>query len=148
MSPISILAENRQNILRVNLPEIKDKARRILETLGCEGCQLSMLVVDDGFMAQLNEEYRGVEGSTDVLSFPQGEPEFPQVEPRLLGDVVISAEVAKRQAEAAGHSLEKEMDLLLVHGVLHLLGYEHETSALKAREMQAREREVLKALEG
>lgn len=142
------MAENRQNILRVNLPEIKDKARRILETLGCEGCQLSMLVVDDGFMAQLNEEYRGVEGSTDVLSFPQGEPEFPQVEPRLLGDVVISAEVAKRQAEAAGHSLEKEMDLLLVHGVLHLLGYEHEASALQAREMQAREREVLKALEG
>jgi probable rRNA maturation factor len=104
--------------------------------------------VDDEFIARLNREFRGVSGPTDVLSFSQGPAEFGQVGPWLLGDLVISTETAQRQAKGMGHSLREEMDILLTHGILHLLGFEHEASRYKARKMKAREVEVLAALSG
>lgn len=117
-----------------------------MEILGCKDCQLSLLLVDDGFIARLNEKFRGVSGPTDVLSFPQGPTQFPGFIPQLLGDLVVSTETAQRQAKHMGHSLSEEMDLLLTHGILHLLGYDHETSRYSARKMRAREAEVLAAL--
>ena len=95
--------------------------------MGIEGAECSLLLVDDQTMAQLNKRYRGIAGSTDVLSFPMREGRFRSISPGLLGDVVISAETADRQARAAGRTPRKETAALLIHGILHLLGYDHHT---------------------
>ena len=95
--------------------------------MGVEGAECGLLLVGDKTIASLNEQYRGIPSSTDVLSFPMREGLFGALSPGLLGDVVISAETADRQARAAGRSLREELAALLIHGILHLLGYDHQT---------------------
>ncbi|HLJ99094.1 MAG TPA: rRNA maturation RNase YbeY [Streptosporangiaceae bacterium] len=95
--------------------------------------ELSVLLVDELAMAELHERWMGEQGPTDVLSFPMDELRPPQPgtsadassDPGLLGDVVLCPQVAAAQAAKAGHSTQAELDLLCVHGVLHLLGYDH-----------------------
>lgn len=108
--------------------------------------ELSVAVVDLDEMSQLNGEYRGKEGPTDVLSFPCDDPcaVVEPGEPVTLGDVVIAPVIAERQALEYGHTVEEELNLLLVHGVLHLLGYDHVEDEAAAA-MQARERALLEA---
>lgn len=108
--------------------------------------ELSILVVDLDEMAELNLRFRSKEGPTDVLSFPCDDPcvAAGPDEPILLGDVVIAPSVAEAQALEYGHTVEEEMNLLLVHGVLHLLGYDHIEDE-DATVMQARERTLLEA---
>src|SRR5260370_6627619 len=86
--------------------------------------ELSVLFCDDPVIRSLNREYRGIDGPTDVLSFAQETPGVDTPASRLLGDVVISVETARRQAKAQGHSLRHEVEWLLLHGTLHLLGYD------------------------
>ncbi|MGB4442589.1 MAG: rRNA maturation RNase YbeY [Coriobacteriia bacterium] len=110
-----------------------------------EMSELSVALVGDDEMAHLNEQYRDIEGPTDVLSFGCDDPcPTPGDEPITLGDVVIAPEVAERQAAELGHSVEHELDVLLVHGVLHLLGYDHEAED-DAGAMAAREAALLDA---
>lgn len=97
-------------------------------------------------MRTLNRQYRGKNGTTDVLSFSMLEGRFVDVWPELLGDIVISIPMAEKQARAAGHSLAHEIELLLVHGLLHLLGYDHELGQAEARRMRRKERMLLKRL--
>jgi len=97
---------------------------------------MSLVFCRDAEIRALNRQYRGRDEPTDVLSFSQsGGPEFPAGAPSL-GDVVISVETARRQAAAAGHSLAQEAEWLLLHGTLHLLGYDHPTDA-DARRMDS-----------
>ncbi|MBI2903322.1 MAG: rRNA maturation RNase YbeY [Candidatus Methylomirabilis oxyfera] len=107
--------------------------------MGVEGAECGLLLVGDRTMARLNERYREVAGPTDVLSFPMREGPFQSLSPGLLGDVVISAETADRQAKRAGRSLRTELAALLIHGILHLLGYDHHTPS---------ETKKMKTLEG
>jgi probable rRNA maturation factor len=93
-------------------------------------------------MAELNHAYRGVTGPTDVLAFPMAEGRFRATSPDLLGDVVISAETAARQARLRRAELREELALLLVHGILHLLGYDHGTAA-ERRRMAKKQRVIL-----
>ena len=111
-----------------------------------ENVELSIALVELAEMTELNSRYRGKEGPTDVLSFGCDDPcaVLGPDEPVTLGDVVIAPEVAEAQAAEYGHTVEEELNLLLVHGVLHLLGYDHEEDA-DAEVMQARERAVLVA---
>jgi probable rRNA maturation factor len=111
-----------------------------------ENCELSIAIVELAEMTELNETYRGKTGPTDVLSFGCDDPcaALGPDEPVTLGDVVIAPEVALAQAEEYGHTVEEELNLLLVHGVLHLLGYDHEADE-DASAMQARERAILLA---
>lgn len=107
--------------------------------------ELSIALVGEDEMARLNEQHRGVVGPTDVLSWPCDDPcPTPGDEPITLGDVVIAPEVAERQARELGHSVEHELDVLLVHGVLHVLGYDHETDE-DAAVMDARQAALLDA---
>ena len=109
--------------------------------------EVSLLLLDDSGIAELNQQYRNQSGPTDVLSFPMyTEEELRQLQPEILGDVVISVETAARQAGRAGCALWEEMVRLLVHGILHLLGFDHEGTATGARAMRAQERRILKAL--
>ncbi len=107
--------------------------------------EVGIVFVDDDYIAGLNRQYRGVEGPTDVLSFAmqEGDP-VPggEAEDLLLGDVVISLETALRQGDEYGHGFEREVAYLTIHGVLHLLGYDHGTEAEK-KEMRQREEEIL-----
>jgi len=110
-----------------------------------DAVELSIALVGTDEIAVLNEQYRGIAGPTDVLSFGCDEPEpVASDEPIAIGDVVIAPEVAEKQAAELGSTVESELDLLLVHGVLHLLGYDHEDDD-EAAVMQARERVLLTA---
>lgn len=124
-------------------------ARFVLSIEGvAEDTELSIALVDDEEMARLNEQYRGVSGPTDVLSFGCDDPcPTPGDEPVTLGDVVIAPAVAERQAVDLGHSVEHELDVLLVHGILHLLGYDHEAHD-DAGAMAAREETIIDAYAG
>jgi rRNA maturation RNase YbeY len=121
-------------------------ARRLLVALRMPESELSLVLVSDAVMHALNRTWRGKNRPTDVLAFAQREgASTPPAE--LLGDVVISVDTARRQADDLGHSLASEGERLLVHGLLHLLGYDHERSAREARRMQRRERALLRVLE-
>lgn len=113
---------------------------------GSEEAEVSLMLVDDQRIQALNREYRGVDRPTDVLSFAlqedtEEEPDS-EFEDEMLGDIVISAERAREQAEEYGHSFEREIVYLAVHGTLHLLGYDHEEENDK-QEMRNKEEEVM-----
>ncbi|NLM41355.1 MAG: rRNA maturation RNase YbeY [Firmicutes bacterium] len=112
-----------------------------------EPWEVSVSFVDDETIAALNAQYRGKPTSTDVLSFPQDDEEFGAVEglPRMLGDIVISLDRAKEQASEYGHSLEREVLFLAVHGFFHLLGHDHETEE-ERQVMRSWEERVLREL--
>jgi len=117
--------------------------RRILEALALSKAEVSILLLDDPGIAVLNEQYLKKPGPTDVISFPQHDGACPAIQPQLLGDIAISVETAKRDAAGRGISLEEEMTDLLIHGMLHLVGYDHETSAADSRRMRAKQRKIL-----
>ncbi len=104
--------------------------------MGYTESELSVLIVDDGEMARLNEQYRQIGHTTDVLAFPMLEGEFGEIAPEMLGDIVISAQTAEAMSRETGTALESVLDLLLVHGILHLLGRNHEAGPVEAEEMK------------
>jgi probable rRNA maturation factor len=125
---------------------VKEKAERILEILNQNRAELSLAIVGNQEIQKLNSRYRNRNEPTDVLSFPS-EGYLPTGE-KLLGDVVISVEQAKRQAREGRKKLEAELEALLIHGILHLLGYDHEASAKEARKMRRMENSVQRRLCG
>lgn len=122
---------------------------RMLVAAGVEErAEVSVTFVDDAAIHALNREHRQKDRPTDVLSFPQFEPDEelpPAPIPFSLGDVVVSVDTAARQADEYGHSLEREVGFLLAHGLLHLLGHDHQTPDEEA-EMRERQRELLAAV--
>ena len=117
-------------------------ARAALANLGLDEVELSLYLTDDSTVHNLNREYRGVDKTTDVLSFSQREGENSDQLDGLLGDVVISIEQARRQSVDYGHSMAREVGFLTVHGVLHLLGWDHELPDDEQR-MMAKTEEIL-----
>lgn len=109
--------------------------------MGFQTQEVSITLVTDKTIRELNQQYRGIDSATDVLAFAMQEGEFKEITPDLLGDVIISAETAQRQAEEAGHSLQQELGILLIHGLLHLAGYDHMADE-EAACMQEKEKEL------
>jgi probable rRNA maturation factor len=144
---MEILIDNQQNRLSIPKEELKKTAMAILNALDCHDGELSLLIVDDKNMASLNETYRGRSGPTNVLSFAMNEGAFGDVVPHLLGDVVISVETCRREAESTGISFERHFDELLVHGILHLFGFDHEQSEAEEDRMRAKSEELLEFLD-
>ena len=111
--------------------------------------EVSVVFCDDAYIRQLNRDYRGLDKATDVLSFALNEGEEPDVYDgpahHLLGDIIISLDTAARQAEDYGHTLERELAYLAIHGMLHLLGYDHMDEA-DQQEMRTEEEYVLTRL--
>lgn len=104
--------------------------------MGYENAELSILIVDDPQMAEYHREYLKREGPTNVIAFPMQEGEFAHVTPHLLGDVVISLDTASREAGEMGIDMAERFDELLIHGILHLVGYDHEASEAEERRME------------
>jgi probable rRNA maturation factor len=121
----------------------KTIAREILKILKRDQVELSIALIDNAEMRKLNSKYRQKDYPTDVLSFPADE-DLPHS--RMLGDVVISVPKAQEQARERGRTLDEEMITLLIHGVVHLLGYDHERSAKDARIMTRVEKKIYRAL--
>ncbi len=126
--------------------EIKTSARRILNALGFPEAQLSILVVDDDQIAELNRSYLNHAGPTNVISFPMQKGPFSDITPDLLGDVVISADTAHREAAEAGMDMTERFNQLLIHGILHLVGYDHVHSKAEATVMEKKSRELMKRI--
>lgn len=127
-----------------------DAERAARATLAIEGGRpdsaLTIMLSGDALLRDLNQQYRGESGPTDVLSFPAGPtPEHAAALDGYLGDIAISIETAARQAAERGHTTAAEVQLLTVHGILHLLGYDHLDEAQRSR-MWARQAEILMSL--
>lgn len=128
---------------------IKSAGQNMLKSLGIESAELSILLCDDSFIQNLNRQHRGKDRPTDVLAFPLMDADDEQLatlESGVLGDVVISVDTAARQAAAHSRSLHQEMTLLLAHGLLHLLGYDHTTDT-EETEMNEKIAELLEVVE-
>ena len=137
--------ENFENNYEQDFTAIIEKA---LKTLGIEDdVEVSCVLVDDERIHEINREYRHIDRSTDVISFAMEDNDQFYVEgmPRTLGDIFISVDHAKKQAEEYGHSLRREMCFLFTHGILHLLGYDHMTDE-QEKEMFGLQDQILGAL--
>ncbi len=144
---MEILIKNQQKIIKLNQKKIEGKIKKVLQYLKVdEETEISVLFIDDKFIRSLNNKYRGIDKPTDVLSFSlqEGAIKSPEVESnKLLGDIIISAETAQRQVDNLNHSLEKELTVLLIHGLLHLTGHDHEKGK-DCKIMREKESEMLK----
>jgi probable rRNA maturation factor len=130
---------------RVDVAALRDRAGRTLAALGQRRSELSVALVDDAEISTLNARWRDRKGATDVLSFSLLEGDFSDHRAGLLGDVVISVETAARQAADRHRSLDEIVTRLLIHGVLHLVGFDHEEEE-EARRMAAEERRIWRTL--
>jgi len=124
---------------------LRGRVQRMLRALEIPDAEISISLVDDSAIAELNAAYRETQGPTDVLSFSLLEGEHSERRGALLGDVVVSLETAARQAARGGRSLDQEVLRLLIHGALHLLGHDHEEAG-QARRMRAEERRLWRLL--
>jgi probable rRNA maturation factor len=142
-----------ETISSTEIPALQDTgyleraARSALEFCGApSNAELTVVITDDEQLRQLNRQFLGIDAPTDVLSFPSGaaEPNPDSGDP-YLGDILISYPRAQVQAEAGGHAVKEELQLLLVHGVLHLMGYDHAEAGQKA-EMWSAQAAILNSL--
>ncbi len=122
---------------------MQKKAQDILNALECPEGELSVLIVDDEYIAQLNQAYLQHTGPTNVIAFPMREGPHSEIHPELLGDVVISMDTCARESEMAGITVEQRFLELLIHGILHLFGYDHIHTEEEARIMEAKSRFLL-----
>ncbi|MDI6762293.1 MAG: rRNA maturation RNase YbeY [Thermodesulfobacteriota bacterium] len=112
--------------------------------MGLPEAELSLLLVDDKQIQELNHRFLGRDKPTNVLAFSMREGEYSSLHPHLLGDLVISIETAKRQSKQSGLNEMEMLTLLVIHGILHLLGYEHEGGKKEAREMATKQKELFR----
>jgi probable rRNA maturation factor len=139
-----VLVRNQLRRARFDQPCLMRLAQAILSSVGEKTADLGVLLIGDRSMRRLNRQYRKMDRTTDVLAFSLREGPGPSS--ALIGDVAISVPTAAKQARQLGRSLDEELTALLVHGILHLCGYDHERSNREARRMQQRERWVLRRL--
>lgn len=141
---MDIEIQNNQEVCKVDSLRLKNHAEKFLQALGRQDDELSILLVDDAEIKNLNRQHRNIDSATDVLSFPQMEDD--EFISHMLGDVVISVETADRQAKEHHFSLEQELVLLLIHGLLHLLGFDHERSEEEEKIMKAKTWELFRLI--
>ena len=130
----------------MSLKKMEKNAQAVLNALDSPDGELSILIVDDPQIAILNKEYLNRQGPTNVIAFPMRDGGFGDLNPHLLGDVVISVETARREGGDAGISTHARLSQLLVHGILHLFGYDHEKDDDEARRMEEKSDELLEML--
>lgn len=145
--PISIT--NQQKLYKIDSRRLRKSLKKLLTELKCQEKTICLLLVDDKEIQRLNNIYLKRNRATNVLSFAMTEGEFGNINPQFLGDIVISVETASRDALISHLDLMDELEFLLIHGLLHLLGYDHEkTSVERAMQMNGRERDLFFRLRG
>ena len=160
---MKVLLRNQQRLIKINLNRIKKDSLRLLKSFNLKKAELGILLVNDRRMKKLNHLHRGINKTTDVLSFPQlNSDKLLATSDKLknktsllvtrypllpLGDIVINLHAAKRQSSKYSLTLYGEVRQLLIHGFLHLLGYDHERSRYHEKKMERQERELKDTLE-
>jgi probable rRNA maturation factor len=140
---MSISIQNRQKQQKVDVGRVRRGLKRLLKELDCEGSEISLLLVDDDQIREINKNYLKRDRPTNVISFAMTEGKFGDVHPEILGDIILSVETAARDAMACDIDFMDEVEFLLIHGLLHLLGYNHENVESKeAKKMKKLEREL------
>ncbi|TAK00638.1 MAG: rRNA maturation RNase YbeY [Candidatus Manganitrophaceae bacterium] len=143
---MNISVQNRQRTYPVNRKSILNWARKILSMQKVDQAEMGIIFVNDRRIRIYNREYRKKDKPTDVLSFPMREGVGGALHPHFLGDVMISLERSAEEALEYGRSRREQLLILLIHGTLHLLGYDHERSPAEERRMQRRERLLFKRI--
>lgn len=137
---------NDSNNISFDIELVYNAIRITLNAHNLDKCEVSVLLTDDSRIRELNRDYRGIDSPTDVLAFAMhDDQENKNLNPNILGDIVISLETAKRQAETAHHSCDREVVILTIHGILHLIGYDHKTQE-EANIMFKKQDDLLKSI--
>ncbi|MBN1227704.1 MAG: rRNA maturation RNase YbeY [Deltaproteobacteria bacterium] len=137
----------RHSVKKVDPEKIRTRVTKILEDLGYHNKELSILFTNDEHIAELNRLFLKRDGPTNVLAFPMGGGPESGPQTPMIGDIVISLDAAERDAEETGEDLDRTINRLLIHGFLHLLGYDHERSEADARKMERETERLLHLVE-
>ena len=142
---MGVLLRNDHPDINIDCLDIENMIVKIMGHLDCPNQEVSILLTGDKDIRRLNQEFRSIDQPTDVLSFPQNPDEDLCIpEEIILGDIAISLDIAKAQAKEHGLDFKEEIILLLIHGILHLLGYDHEISEHEETKMRNKTRELFK----
>ncbi len=140
---MNLQIQNNQNKIKIDKRKIRSAVLKILKNLECADKEISINFVDDEKIKQLNKQYLGKDKATNVLSFSLREDEYGNINPQVLGDIIISVETAQKDAAYGNLTIDQEIDFLIIHGLLHLLGYDHENTTKKeTSKMRKKEREL------
>jgi rRNA maturation RNase YbeY len=140
-SLMSFLMRNDHTQINIDSDDINKKIGMVMNNLGCLNQEVSILLTTDADIRKLNKQFRSIDQPTDVLSFPQNADEDPPIPGEIiLGDIAVSLDTAQAQAKEHGLTFEEEIILLLIHGILHLLGYDHEISEQEEEKMRSKTR--------
>jgi probable rRNA maturation factor len=140
---MGVLLRNDHPQINIDSDDINNKIETVMNNLDCLNQEVSILLTADADIRQLNQQFRSIDQATDVLSFPQNAEEDPPIPGELiLGDIAVSLDTAQVQAKEHGLTFEEEIILLLIHGILHLLGYDHEISEQEEEKMRSKTREL------
>jgi len=142
---MGVLLRNDHPDIKIDCHDIENIIAIIMDHLNCLNQEVSILLTGDKDIRRLNQEFRSIDQPTDVLSFPQNADEDPSIPGEIiLGDIAVSLDIAKAQAKEHGLDFKEEIILLLIHGILHLLGYDHEISEQEEIKMRNKTRELFK----
>jgi len=140
---MNILIENRQKKIPIERRQIRHSLDKLLRHLGMASGEVSLLFTDDQGIRDINRRYLQRDYPTNVISFAMTEGIYSQISPQVLGDIVISVETAHREGLANGLTFREYVDFLIIHGLLHLIGYDHEgVNNEEARKMEQKEDEL------
>ena len=140
---MGVLLRNDHPSIDIDSTDINKKIGMVMSHLDCLNEEVSILLTDDADIQKLNQQFRDIDQPTDVLSFPQNAEEDPPIPGEIiLGDIAVSLDTAQAQAKEHGLTFEEEIILLLIHGILHLLGYDHEISEQEEEKMRNKTREL------
>lgn len=144
---MKIQIANKQNKIKIAKRDIRSTVIKLLKYLNCTDKEISISLVDDKTIQQMNYQYLERDKPTNVLSFSLQEGKFSNINPQILGDIVISVDTARQEASLRNFTFEQEIDFLIIHGLLHLLGYNHEkTTKEETRKMQRKEKKLFDLL--
>jgi probable rRNA maturation factor len=144
---MEIMLQNRKNQTRITNQSLRKKTDLILNALGCNNCEISIVITDDEDIREINKNYRNIDKPTNVLSFPMDDENMVIPGLKILGDIVISEDTAIKEAQEAKITLDQRISQLLIHGILHLLGYDHEISEEEDEKMTQKSIELLSIIE-
>ncbi len=144
---MKIQIDNQQKRIKINKRKFRTAVTKLMKLLDCAGMEISISFVDDETIQRLNRQYLSKDRPTNVISFPLQEGAFSSINPDMLGDVVISVDTAYRDADQGNLSFDEEIIFLIIHGLLHLTGYNHEnTSKADTLKMKKKEKELFRLL--
>ena len=144
---MNIQIENQQKRIKIDKRRIRSQVNALLKLLDCTNMEISITFVDNASIRQINKQYLGKDRPTNVISFPLQEGEFCDINPQMLGDIVISVDTAERDSASGNLSFDEEILFLIIHGLLHLRGYNHENTFIAdARKMKKKEKELFSLL--